>query len=128
MIAPNGFPFFTDHTAPRDLDAYPAYRNGGFGAIPASSKAIAALPKTTVGEESPARERAECAVCMDGYEAGQALRTMPCSHEFHESCISDWLRVSGMCPLCRFKLPAWAEESNTGEEEREQDHNDSSTC
>jgi hypothetical protein len=53
-----------------------------------------------VGE---ARESGECAVCLDEYEAGDALRTMPCAHGFHERCIVEWLRASRLCPLCRLR-------------------------
>ncbi|CAN6362213.1 unnamed protein product [Urochloa humidicola] len=85
-----------------------AYVNGRFGGVPASEDAMAALPEMTVGEGEAWRE--ECAVCLDPYEAGDTLRTMPCSHGFHESCIFQWLRVSRLCPLCRFALPAEVEE------------------
>lgn len=80
------------------------YANGGFGAVPASGGAMADLPKTTVGEIKG--EKAECAVCIEAYQVGDTVRTMPCSHDFHESCIFEWLRVSRLCPLCRFALPA----------------------
>ncbi|TVU50810.1 hypothetical protein EJB05_02200, partial [Eragrostis curvula] len=56
--------------------------------------------------------KAECAVCLEGYEAGETLRTMPCSHGFHERCIFGWLRVSRLCPLCRFAMPAETEEED----------------
>ncbi|XP_051205635.1 uncharacterized protein [Lolium perenne] len=79
-----------------------AYRNGGFGAVPASGDAIAGLQETSAGE---ARERA-CAVCMQDFEeGGDRLRRLPCSHSFHERCIFDWLRVSRVCPFCRHRLP-----------------------
>jgi hypothetical protein len=74
----------------------------GFGAVPvpASGVAMACLPETTVGEgEGEARGRGECAVCLEEYEAGDALRTMHSAHGFHERCIFGWLRVS------RFALP-----------------------
>ncbi|TVU50811.1 hypothetical protein EJB05_02201, partial [Eragrostis curvula] len=93
-----------------------AYGNGGFGAVPASGVAIAGLPERAVGE-SEAAGKAECAVCLEGYEAGDVLRTMPCSHGFHESCIFGWLRVSRLCPLCRFAMPAENETEEDGEED-----------
>ncbi|TVT99606.1 hypothetical protein EJB05_55036, partial [Eragrostis curvula] len=84
--------------------AYLELPDGLFGAVPALGAAVAALPKTTVSE-SDAAEDQECAVCMEGYEAGAAVKTMPCSHAFHERCIVEWLYVSRLCPLCRFALP-----------------------
>lgn len=86
-----------------------AYVNGGFGGVPASEEAIAALPETTArGESSEVMGEGdrECAVCLGAYQTGDAVRTMPCSHGFHERCIFPWLRVSRLCPLCRFALPA----------------------
>ncbi|XP_004978363.1 E3 ubiquitin-protein ligase RNF181 [Setaria italica] len=80
--------------------------------VPASASAVAGLPQTTVaasGEESGDGGSA-CAVCLEAYAAGDALRTMPCAHAFHEGCIVEWLSVSPLCPLCRFKLPTQAEE------------------
>lgn len=70
-----------------------------FGGVPASGEAIVSLPETSVKE-------GECSVCLENFEAGNSkLRMMPCSHYFHEQCIFDWLRVSHVCPLCRFPLP-----------------------
>ncbi|KAF0896551.1 hypothetical protein E2562_024402 [Oryza meyeriana var. granulata] len=86
------------------LDADDAYRDGGFGAVPATSEAIAGLREARLDDEAMIREE-ECAVCMEDFEAGDKLRAMPCSHCFHERCIFDWLRVSGICPLCRHRLP-----------------------
>ncbi|KAM3271940.1 hypothetical protein ACQJBY_042255 [Aegilops geniculata] len=91
--------------------AAPPYSNGGFGAVPASEKAIAGLPRTTAGE---AREKG-CSVCMEAFEEGEALRRLECSHAFREDCISMWLSVSHLCPLCRFALRTQRQED---EEER----------
>ncbi|CAN6335566.1 unnamed protein product [Urochloa humidicola] len=97
-----------------------AYRNGGFGAVPAAEEAISALPETTVGE-GEARGK-ECAVCLEGYESGDTVRTMPCSHGFHERCILHWLRVSRLCPICRFAMPAAAgEETESFTDEQDDD-------
>ncbi|XP_006664322.2 E3 ubiquitin-protein ligase SIRP1 [Oryza brachyantha] len=86
-----------------------AYSNGGFGAVPASSEAIAALMETTVGET---KEKA-CAVLED-FEEGERLKRTPCSHGFHASCISEWLRLSRLCPHCRFALPAQKDSEQKG--------------
>ncbi|CAL4911680.1 unnamed protein product [Urochloa decumbens] len=105
-----------------------AYINGGFGAVPASGDAMAALPESTVGE-GDATEEEECAVCLEGYEAGDALRTMPCAQGApkNEHCIFGWLAVSRLCPLCRFALPAevdWGTEDDGDDTEDEDDDDD----
>jgi hypothetical protein len=79
-----------------------AYSGGGFGAVPASDDEIARLEKATVGDT----REAECVVCMERFEEGDEIRKMPCSHGFHETCIFKWLRVSRLCPHCRFAMPA----------------------
>jgi len=42
-----------------------------------------------------------CSVCLAGFESGDEVRSLPCNHNFHRSCIDVWLQRSGMCPLCR---------------------------
>ncbi len=83
-----------------------AYSEDGFCAVPASSDAIAALPETTVSE-TETREEEACAVCLEGFKEGDKVKKMPCSHDFHSSCISDSemllsegsLRAIGSLPL-----------------------------
>ncbi|TVU50812.1 hypothetical protein EJB05_02202, partial [Eragrostis curvula] len=120
-ITPTGITFVVpvNHPLPDDMATYDdAYRNGGFGAVGASAAAIASLPKTAAAAARGRQQR---------YEVGDALRTMPCKHDFHERCIVDWLRVSRMCPLCRFKLPP-AEETEESDAEEEEDDDGASTC
>ena len=100
-------PFTWEFPPPVDGAAEtPSYRNGGFGAVPASGRAISDLPEITAGE---AMEK-DCAVCMEVFGDGERLRRMPCGHAVHDGCISDWLRVSRLCPLCRFALPTHQDE------------------
>ena len=49
--------------------------------VPASSKAILALPTTRVGETA----EQGCTVCRWAFEEGDTLRVMSCSHSFHQS-------------------------------------------
>jgi hypothetical protein len=42
-----------------------------------------------------------CAVCLEPYEMGQSVRTIPCFHTFHVDCIDPWLSTKATCPLCK---------------------------
>ncbi|XP_004978362.1 E3 ubiquitin-protein ligase RNF181 [Setaria italica] len=82
---------------------------------------MAGLPETAVQSEGEIMGEKECAVCLGAYEASDTVRTLPCSHGFHERCIFQWLRVSRLCPLCRFALPAAAEETESFADEEDDD-------
>ncbi|CAK7235681.1 hypothetical protein SBRCBS47491_009378 [Sporothrix bragantina] len=46
--------------------------------------------------------QAECVVCLDEYVAGDRVMSLPCGHEFHESCITPWLTTRRRtCPICK---------------------------
>ncbi|MCO5576045.1 hypothetical protein L7F22_029852 [Adiantum nelumboides] len=43
-----------------------------------------------------------CAVCLEDYADGDVLRTLPCNHRFHCSCIDAWLiNWRAFCPICK---------------------------
>ncbi|KAJ0235478.1 RING-H2 finger protein ATL34 [Hirschfeldia incana] len=47
----------------------------------------------------------ECAICLNEFDDGEALRLMPaCSHAFHAPCIDVWLSSRSTCPVCRDNL------------------------
>lgn len=71
----------------------------------------------------------QCAICMDDFKENEQAKRLPCSHHFHEKCISQWLRLvklwlnddetecphslsfltrldeqHGTCPTCRVTL------------------------
>ncbi|XP_061403496.1 E3 ubiquitin-protein ligase RNFT1-like isoform X2 [Lethenteron reissneri] len=43
----------------------------------------------------------ECVVCLSDIETRQSLRVLPCSHEFHATCVDEWLKINPTCPICR---------------------------
>lgn len=45
-----------------------------------------------------------CAVCLCDFEAGNQLRTLPCSHKFHADCVDQWLQINKTCPICKHEI------------------------
>jgi len=44
---------------------------------------------------------ARCAVCLETYVAGDALRRLPCLHAYHKDCVDQWFARSVECPVCK---------------------------
>ena len=44
-----------------------------------------------------------CCICLGEFSIGSRAICMPkpCSHIFHQHCITKWLNISHTCPLCR---------------------------
>mmetsp|Transcript_82997 Transcript_82997/g.130924 ORF Transcript_82997/g.130924 Transcript_82997/m.130924 type:complete len:553 (-) Transcript_82997:138-1796(-) len=56
--------------------------------------------------EAQSESGVECAICLDDKPAG-GWKELPCSHFYHEVCLSQWLNTSTArrsCPLCRLDL------------------------
>jgi len=69
---------------------------------------LAAQARTVVAPyEQPKRGRAsesvmtECIICLDPFEPGDPLRTLPCMHRYHKACIDQWLSSHLSCPICK---------------------------
>jgi len=46
----------------------------------------------------------ECAICMESFEEGVAVRTLPCMHRYHVPCADRWLARNPECPICKHRL------------------------
>ncbi|KAL1290708.1 hypothetical protein HN51_059112 [Arachis hypogaea] len=47
-----------------------------------------------------------CVICQIEYEEGEALVALRCGHPFHTDCISKWLQVRKVCPICSSEISA----------------------
>eukprot|EP01052_Picozoa_sp_SAG31_P048068 SAG31_NODE_9889_length_1215_cov_1.294803_2_plen_300_part_00 len=56
----------------------------------------------SAGEDADFSEASTCAICMEEYEAGNELISLPnCGHRFHRDCLAAWLDKNNSCPNCR---------------------------
>ena len=42
-----------------------------------------------------------CPICLGEPAVGDRLCTLACCHTFHHKCVTQWLTVSALCPLCK---------------------------
>ena len=45
-----------------------------------------------------------CAVCIETYRVADVVRILPCKHQFHKSCIDQWLLEKRTCPMCKMDI------------------------
>ena len=41
----------------------------------------------------------KCGVCLQGFQTHQHVKTLPCQHPFHITCIDNWLTTHSQCPV-----------------------------
>ena len=41
-----------------------------------------------------------CSVCLEEFDGTEPV-TLRCGHSFHATCVLEWFRRSGSCPICR---------------------------
>lgn len=41
-----------------------------------------------------------CVICQVEYEEGEVVVALPCEHSYHSECITNWLQVKKICPIC----------------------------
>jgi len=56
---------------------------------------------TTDSKDSTEEDGLKCRICLELYEEGDEVKTLPCFHIFHSSCIDKWFQVSDECCICK---------------------------
>lgn len=73
-----------------------------YGAPPASAESLSQLKETKFCEESCHSK--ECTICQEDYKKDEAVLHLPCEHNFHKHCATEWLTRHNSCPICRKPL------------------------
>jgi len=72
-------------------------------ASPRLIKKVTTITKYSV-ECGIAAEDACCAICLCEYGEGEELRFLNCNHHFHSECVTDWLMMNKLCPICKMEI------------------------
>ena len=67
---------------------------------------LAASEEANDSTQSPLNSLDEysCTVCLGEYRCGDKVRTLPCMHQYHMTCIDPWLLENGNCPMCKQRI------------------------
>ena len=65
----------------------------------------------------------KCVVCMEDFEIGEELKTLPCFHIFHGKCINKWLVANMNCPVCKMNINPSSGNSDINNMEEEDNNN-----
>lgn len=89
----------------RHLDGRPV--DAVEGCRPLPEHMVDHLPLFECHLEGLPQDRTSCDICLEEFQEGEMLRTLPCMHFFHRQCVDVWLTSrDGVCPLCRDKVQA----------------------
>lgn len=72
----------------------------------AAKKALDKIPVKTIrpGDREAEGDYECCAVCIEPFKVGEVVRTLPCKHTFHKSCVDPWLLEQRSCPMCKMDI------------------------
>jgi hypothetical protein len=45
-----------------------------------------------------------CSICLEAFNVFDCVKTLPCNHVYHETCVTTWLKQNDECPVCRAKV------------------------
>ena len=77
------------------LDNYEVFRR-----MAATDDELDRLQRRAVSEEDISRLGQGCIICISGFVMGETITSLPCSRVFHADCLTTWLMIIGVCPLC----------------------------
>ena len=76
----------------------------GEPAAPSAGSSADAAAAASASTGSAEHVHDQCSICLCEYEDGDVLKTLPCFHKFHASCVDPWLATRDICPTCRHRI------------------------
>ncbi len=73
----------------------------------ASKEVVAGLPVTKLKTADIAKlpeHKRDCCICLEEFDRSKGIKTLPCLHAFHSSCISKWLTKGGFFKIMVISL------------------------
>ena len=61
------------------------------------------LPSSVVNEKKEG-ENNNCIICLNDFDIGENITSLPCLHVFHTDCIKHWLQSNNHCPVCKLTI------------------------
>ena len=71
------------------------------------------IPADSLRREIVDEDDERCVICMQAYEADDAVTIMPCSHMVHTECIAEWWKRNLSCVRCTRKF-VWLQTNTLG--------------
>ena len=68
---------------------------------------LSKLKKMKIG-----KSKKNCPVCLSHLEKDDLIRSLPCGHMYHNSCIKAWFKKKSVCPLCRMDIKKYLLRNN----------------
>lgn len=69
-----------------------------------SNADVRKLPERIYDSNDSHNASEACVICQNDFTTGDRLRHLPCDHEFHSTCLDQWLVLKATCPLCRVRI------------------------
>ncbi|KAK9101710.1 hypothetical protein Sjap_018964 [Stephania japonica] len=58
-------------------------------------------PASSGSERKSCEHDVKCSICQEEYGEGDEVGKLSCKHQYHETCIDQWLRLKNWCPICK---------------------------